>query len=145
MFGVNIIDITSQFIQNKHFILRQQSVSVFSCRRCGHFVSVEERRGTHWHSLIRKTNGIHVSRFLTSYFWRMYSVFINYCVFSLKFCYFSELCQFCCSASFLPAWCVCTHWHRGKTEKGKSPQYFKIFEKNTIFNEHPVQFKPLRK
>ena len=31
---------------------------------------------------------------------------------------------------------VCTH--RGKTEKGQSPKYFKIFGKNTIFNEQPV-------
>ena len=37
-----------------------------------------------------------------------YRVFIKYCVFSLKFCAFSELCQFCCSAGFLPAWCVYT-------------------------------------
>ena len=36
-----------------------------------------------------------------------YRVFIKYCVFSLIF--FSELCQFCCSASFLPAWSVYTH------------------------------------
>ena len=26
------------------------------------------------------------------------------------------------------------------TEKGKSLEYFKIFGKNTIFNEHPVPF-----
>ena len=39
-----------------------------------------------------------------------YRVFINYCVFSLKFCDFSELCQFCCSAGVLPAWCgACKH------------------------------------
>ena len=38
-----------------------------------------------------------------------YRVFIKICVFSLKFCDFSELCQFCCSAGFLPAWCVYTH------------------------------------
>ena len=31
-----------------------------------------------------------------------------------------------------------THWLQGKTEKGKSTEYFKIFEKNTIFDEHPV-------
>ena len=37
---------------------------------------------------------------------------------------------------YLPG--VCTHRHRWKIEKGKSPEYFKIFEKNTIFNEHPV-------
>ena len=67
-----------------------------------------------------------------------YRVFIKYCVFSLKFCDFSELCQFCCSAGFLPAWCVYTHWHRGKTGKGQSQKYFKILGKNTIFNEHPV-------
>ena len=30
-------------------------------------------------------------------------VFIKYCVFSWQFCDFSELCQFCCSAGFLPA------------------------------------------
>ena len=58
--------------------------------------------------------------------------------YSLNFCDFSELCQFCCSAGVLPTWCVYTHWHRGKTEKGQSPECFKIFEKNTIFNEHPV-------
>ena len=45
-----------------------------------------------------------------------YRVFIKYCVFPLKFCYFSELCQVCCSAGVLPAWCVFTHWHQGKTE-----------------------------
>ena len=39
----------------------------------------------------------------------MYRVFIKYCVFSLEFCDFSELCQFGCSTGFLPAWCVHTH------------------------------------
>ena len=68
-----------------------------------------------------------------------YRVFIKYCVFSLKFFDFSELCRFCCSAGFLPACCVYTHWRWGKTEKGQSPEYFKIFGKNTIFSEHPVQ------
>ena len=67
-----------------------------------------------------------------------YRVFIKYCVFSLKFCNFSELCQFCCSAGVLPSCCVYTHWHRGKTEKYKSPEYSKSFGKKTIFNEHPV-------
>ena len=50
--------------------------------------------------------------------YKTYRVFIKYCVFSLKCCDFSELCQFCCSAGFLPAWFVYTHWHRGKTESG---------------------------
>ena len=59
----------------------------------------------------------------------MYRVFINYCVFSLKFCDFSDLCQFYCSAGVVPACCVYTHWHRGKTEKGKSLEYSKIFQK----------------
>ena len=36
---------------------------------------------------------------------------------------------------WLPAWC---DWHWGKTERGKSPEYFKILQKNTIFNEHHV-------
>ena len=67
----------------------------------------------------------------------LYRVLIKYCGFSFKFCGFSRLCQFCCSACFLPA-IVYTHWHRGKTEKGQSQEYFKIFGKNTIFNENPV-------
>ena len=53
-----------------------------------------------------------------------------------QICDFSELCQF--SAGVLPARCVYTHWHLGKTAKGQSPEYSKIFEKNTIFNKHPV-------
>jgi len=57
----------------------------------------------------------------------LYRVFIKYCVFSLKFCYFSELCQFCCSAGVLPAWCVYTHTDN---ERKQSPEYFKIFQKN---------------
>ena len=59
--------------------------------------------------------------------------------FSLKIRNFSELCQLCCSAGVLPAWCVYRHCRRGKAEKGKSPEYFKIYEKNTIFNEHSVE------
>ena len=43
---------------------------------------------------------------------------------------------------YLPGVCVYTHWHRGKTEKGKSPEYFKIFEKkpqylmNTLYEKY---------
>ena len=38
---------------------------------------------------------------------------------------------------YLPG--VCTHTDtEGKTEKGQSQEYFKIFGKNTILNEHPV-------
>ena len=51
----------------------------------------------------------------------MYRMFIKYCVFSLEFCDFSELCQFCCSAGVLPAWCVYIH----TDTEGKQ----KIFEK----------------
>ena len=56
-------------------------------------------------------------------------------VFSFKFCDFSELCQFCRSAGVLPAWCVYTHCHRGKTE---SRIFFKIRKKtqylmNTLY------------
>ena len=70
-----------------------------------------------------------------------YRVFIKYCGFSLKFSDFSELCKFCCSAGvLLPAWCVYTHWNRWKTEKGKSSEYFKIFEKSTIFNKTPCTY-----
>ena len=67
---------------------------------------------------------------------RFFRVFIKYCVFSLKCCVFSELCQFCCSAGVLPSWCVYTHWHQGKTIKVQN--ILKSLEKNTIFNEHPV-------
>ena len=67
-----------------------------------------------------------------------YRVFIKYCVFSLKFWIFLNSASSAASASFLPALCVYTHWHRGRREKGQSLKYFKIFGKNTIFNEHPV-------
>ena len=50
-----------------------------------------------------------------------YRLFIKYCDFSLKFCVFSELRQFCCSAGFLPAWCVYTHID---TEGKQSSEYF---------------------
>ena len=36
---------------------------------------------------------------------------------------------------YLPG--VCSHTDT-ETEKGQIPEYFKIFGKNTIFNEHPV-------
>ena len=65
-------------------------------------------------------------------------MFIKYCVFSLKFCDFSELCQFCCSAGVLPAG-VCTHTDtKGKQGKARVRKILKSSEKNTIFNEHPV-------
>ena len=62
--------------------------------------------------------------------------------FSLKFCEFSELCQFCCSAGVLPAWCVYTHTDtKGKQRKASSVRnILKSLEKNTIFNQHPVRY-----
>ena len=63
----------------------------------------------------------------------MYMVFFKYCVFSLTFCDFSELC-----AHVLPAWRVYTHWHQEKTEKDQSPEYSKTLEKKHNINEHPV-------
>ena len=42
-----------------------------------------------------------------------------------------------CSACLV---CVHTLTPRENRERLKSPEYFKIFEKNTIFNEHPVSF-----
>ena len=62
-------------------------------------------------------------------------MFIKYCVFSLNFCNFSELCQLCCSAGVLPAWCVYTPDTERKT---RVRNILKSMEKNTIFNEHPV-------
>ena len=67
-----------------------------------------------------------------------YRVVIKCCVFSLKSCDFSKLCQFCCSAGVRPAiWRTkrevqCTH---ADTESGI---YFKILEKtqylmNTLY------------
>ena len=58
--------------------------------------------------------------------------------FSLKFWIFLNSASSAASAGFLPALFVYTHCHRGRTEKGQSPGYFKIFGKNTTFNEHPV-------
>ena len=48
----------------------------------------------------------------------LYRAFIKYLFFSLKCCDFPELCQ--------------------ENREGQSPEYFKIFGKNTILNEHPV-------
>ena len=62
----------------------------------------------------------------------IYRVLIKYCVFYLKCCDFSELCQFCCSVGVEPAWCC------------KTPEWFEIFEKkNTISNEHPVYVRDI--
>ena len=61
-----------------------------------------------------------------------YRVLIKYCVFSLKFCDFSELCQFCCSAGVLPIWCVYTNWHRGKQRKAKVRNISKYSKKHNI-------------
>ena len=62
-------------------------------------------------------------------------VFIKYRVFLLKCCDFSEL--FCCSAGVLPA----IKWSQHKVYTPRKNQvrpefgiYFKIFEKNTIYN-----------
>ena len=71
----------------------------------------------------------------------MYRLFFNYCSFSLKCCDFSDLCQFCWSAGVLPAIKWSKHevyTPRKNRERPESGIYFKIFEKNTIFNEHPV-------
>ena len=83
--------------------------------------------------LITFSCGYHIKRQLT------YRVFIKYCVFSLKCCDFSELCQFYCGAGVWPA-IVYTHRHRGETERGQSPEYILKSSKNTIFNEHPVPY-----
>ena len=63
----------------------------------------------------------HLTAFLLSTI--TYRVLIKYCVFCdiVKFFDISEVCQFCRSTGFLPAWCVYTHRRRGKTEKGQSP------------------------
>ena len=71
---------------------------------------------------------------------KIYRVFIKYCVFSLKFCDFSELCQFCCSACVLPAWCVYTHW---TPRENRVRNILKSLEKtqylmNTLYNRHLI-------
>ena len=58
-----------------------------------------------------------------------YRVFIKYCVFSLKCCDFSELCQFWCSAGDLPAWCVYTLTPRENRERPEFEIFFKNSEK----------------
>ena len=62
----------------------------------------------------------------------------EYCVFSLNF----VICLNSASSAealvfYLPS--VCTHTDaEGKQRKARVRKYFKIFGKNTIFNEHPV-------
>ena len=61
-------------------------------------------------------------------------MFIKYCVFSLKCCDFLNSASSAAALVFyLPG--MCTHTD---TEGKQSQEYFKIFGKNTIFNEHPV-------
>ena len=69
---------------------------------------------------------------------KTYRVFIEYCVFFLKILLFFWTLPVLLQRWFLPVWCVYTHWHRGKTEKGHSSEYLKIFEKtqylvNTLY------------
>ena len=72
------------------------------------------------------------------YWIQQYLIFYTGC--SLKIVFFPEnFVIFLNSASsaavgFQPAWCMYTHWHRGKTE---SRIFFKN-RKDTIFNEHLV-------
>ena len=67
---------------------------------------------------------------------------LNIVFFVLEFCDFSEL---CCSAGVVPAWCVYTHRHQGKTEKDQSSEYSKkSLEKtqyltNTLYNHYFLQ------
>ena len=59
-----------------------------------------------------------------------YRVFINYCVFSLKFWNFSNSTSSAAALLFyLPGVCSTHTDTEGKQGKGKSPEYFKIFEK----------------
>ena len=59
----------------------------------------------------------------------IYRVFIKYCVFSLKCCDFSELCQFCCSAGVLPSWFVYTDTDtKGKQRKTRDRNILKSLE-----------------
>ena len=80
--------------------------------------------------LPRQISRCHVFRYSLDNI-NMYRVFIKYCVFSLKFCDFSELYQFCCSAgvlSYLPG--LCTHTEtEGKQRKAKVRNILKSSEK----------------
>ena len=49
-------------------------------------------------------------------------------------CFSLKCCKFCYSAGVWPA-IVYTHWHRGGTERGQSPQYILKSSKKTIFDE----------
>ena len=73
------------------FVVNQSCILIDFCdqwiRKCKHSCVHIIRRGS-----VQKILG--------------YRVFIKYCVFSLKLCEFSKLCQFCGSVGVLPAWCV---------------------------------------
>ena len=70
----------------------------------------------------------------------MYSVFIKYCVFSLKFLIFLNSANYPASLVFyLPS--VCKHTDtEGKQRKARVRNILISSEKNTIFNEHPVVY-----
>ena len=58
---------------------------------------------------------------------KKYRVFIKYSVFPKKIVIFPNYAS--SAAALVPYLRVHTHWYRGETEKGKSPKYFKIFQK----------------
>ena len=69
----------------------------------------------------------------------IYRVFSKHYAFFLKTLWFSELCQFCCSAGVLPAWCVYTHTDtEGKRRKTRGQNILKSLKKtqylmNTLY------------
>ena len=75
---------------------------------------------------------------MPSVYFIMYRVFIKYCVFSSAVVIFLNSASYDAALVFdLP---LCTHTDtEGKPRE--SGIYFKIFDKNTIFNEHPVPMR----
>ena len=108
-------------LQRKPIQIRNQTIFLltpcrFICFYCYHVKNPELKTVSPKFWWIQQT---HRSKLLNDIIFCLYRVFIKYCVFSLKYCDFSELCQFSCSAGFRPTG-VCTHTD---TEGKQSPEY----------------------
>ena len=131
------------------------TLSLYAIKKCFGLTNIVVQAGFKWCRIIytERTSYFINKRFIWGYFKKendsvdiitlitfllTTNKYFTYTGCSLNFVFFpSDFVVFLNSASsaaalvfYLPGVCTLyTHWHRGKTEKGRSPEYFKIFEK----------------
>ena len=78
--------------------------------------------------------------YLPSAYFVSYRVFIKYCVFPWNVVIFLNSASVAAALVFDLPLCTHTDTTEGNRERPESGIYFKIFEKNTIFNEKPCRY-----